>query len=149
MTLTTEAERVIIRNEPNNMLIRFPCALCSGHTDKQDYLFTIGQDVTGLAANGRCVSVTVCDECARHPENIPSRIRERIGRLRSQVNQLEALAGYEFVTRVVPVSDDERDCHSEASWPNWMRERAGLPPLTECARCGAGHLPDDGSCWPL
>src|SRR5208337_3872284 len=60
----------IIRNEPNNVLTRFPCSLCHGATEKQDYLFHL--------PNGGIV----CDECARSPEAIPARLRAAADQLR-------------------------------------------------------------------
>lgn len=29
--------QIFIRNRPSNVLMRFPCLLCGGHTEKQDY----------------------------------------------------------------------------------------------------------------
>ena len=58
--MTTMTETAVIRNEPNNVLTRFGCTLCNGGTDKQSYLFQL--------PDGKIV----CDECAQHPEHIPS-----------------------------------------------------------------------------
>ena len=148
-TATAEAagRRAVIRNRPNNCLTRFPCALCGGHTGKQEYLFQIAEDIgiTGQApANplaglfGRTGDVIVCDECAQNPGQIPAMLRDHAGRLRERADALAAAAELEYVTEVIPVPEDLREIqggmYSETGWPDWMRERIGLPVLTDAER---------------
>ncbi len=124
----TETETIIIRNEVNNVLTRWPCCLCGGHTEKQSYLFKIEID-------GK-VGRIVCDECAEFPEDIPERARHQATHLRVRAEALEAIASYKYVTEVVPVQEEDRDQYrdqygmrEEDNWPNWMRTRVGLPEI--------------------
>ena len=132
---TTSSTTVVIRNQPNNTLTRFPCGLCGGSTEKQSYLFV--EDLT---------DTIVCDECAEHPESIPERVREHAASLRTEANNLEALARQTFVTEVVRVSPDVMvydkggdlgtvaelaelyEYEPESEFPDWMRERLRLSP---------------------
>jgi len=116
-------KEVVIRNEPNNnYFTRYGCCLCGGSTEKQEYHFTLPDG--GI----------VCDWCAEHPEKIPEQIHNWITRLRAQADELEAEANScQYVTEVVPVPEHLREPHSmysEDEWPQWMRERLGLPVLS-------------------
>jgi hypothetical protein len=120
---------ITIRNEPNNVLTCFPCSLCHGATEKQDYLFHL--------PNGGIV----CDECARSPEAIPARLRAAADQLRermlAEIDRLNAAAAHVYVTEVVPIPEDLRGIdesgwqsgwgYSEDDWPDWMRERLHSP----------------------
>ncbi len=123
-------ETVILRNHPNNVLTRWSCALCHGETDKQAYHFELPPK------EGQCHGAIVCDECAKDPESIPTAMRCRAAGLRAEADRLEAEASkHRYVTDVVPVPEDIRalqdGMYSEDDWPNWMRERIGLPAITD------------------
>jgi hypothetical protein len=97
MTDTT-TETVVIRNQPNNCLVRFPCLFCGGSTEKQSYLFEV--------PDGR----VVCDDCAEHPERIAQRAYEEAAELRNRAELLESeVAARTYVTEVLPVPEDIRD----------------------------------------
>jgi hypothetical protein len=121
MTSTT-TETIVIRNVPNHVLKRFPCTLCGGVTEKQEYLFTVTID----GASG-----IVCDHCAEHPWNIPVYVRREIQCLQARIAELKYLASRTYKTEVVPVPADHHDAqgdmYSEDDFPPWMRERLGLP----------------------
>ena len=135
-----QTAKVVIRNEPNNFLTRYPCCLCGGHTEKQSYLFGIREDIgipAPAAANPlaaifrRGGGLVVCDECAGQPGDIPATLRDHAAHLREQAAALEAAAQLEYVTEVAPIPDDLRDVqdgmYSEDNFAPWMREQLGLP----------------------
>jgi hypothetical protein len=135
MTLTDETVNYI-RNRPNNILVRFHCALCGGTIEKQSYLFEI------MAGGPFDAWEVVCDDCAEHPENIPARIRARAGELREQAELLEARALEQFETKVLGPSNETGygygyDYPVEDEFPQWMRDRLGLPARPICAACGS------------
>lgn len=119
MTTTEQTTNVAIRNQPNNVYTRFRCTLCNGCTGKQGYLFEL--------PDGK----VVCDECAQHPDDIPSRLRVAAGQLRVEADELEARADCTYVTEVVPIPPELTGIFTEADYPNWMRGRLGLPPMTD------------------
>jgi hypothetical protein len=130
-------ETITIRNDADAIQgTRQCCALCHGIIDKFGIVFTLSND--GSAA--------VCPRCAKSPENIPARLRAaaaeariRADKERTLADELEATATkFRFVTEIVPAPDDHRQSFEdtgygdhENNWPNWMRERIGLPALSD------------------
>jgi hypothetical protein len=66
---------VNISFEPNNWLRRFPCAICGGSTEKQDFLAMFREP-------GDSTESIACDECATStPDEIVRRLRQHADHL--------------------------------------------------------------------
>lgn len=113
---------------PNNVYIRFGCAICGGSTEKQDFLaeFTDADGDRHIA----------CDECATSgPAGIRDRFLGHAARLEGWAWQARRQAGYRYELRT-PVP--ERYC-------SYCKGTADLSSVTidgasewQCGSCGAG-----------
>lgn len=121
----------IIRNKPQlpgNVPTRWECSLCGTSLAPQVYLFELVNPESALGAEWSIV----CDECAEHPEAIPDRAKRRAALLRDRAEQLEFAAMQSYETDVVFAPEKLNDAYHpgyrlEDSFPDWMRERLGLP----------------------
>jgi hypothetical protein len=120
--------KIVLRNHPNTRgRMTYSCALCYGQTGQQSYHFVLPDP------DGRIV----CDECAEKPESINEKMLKAAATLRAQAEWLAATANNtQYATEVVripvqwvpgPSGGYTIYADVEDKFPNWMRERVGLP----------------------
>ena len=83
------------------------------------------------------------------PRTHPVRLRVAAGQLRAEADELEARANSTYTTEVVPIPAELAQYgYHDGDFPNWMRERLGLPPMTDEDRFThfVGQAMADGDC---
>jgi hypothetical protein len=89
-TNTATLKTYVLRREPTSFLTRWPCAICGGHTEKDDLIWEF-YDADGDEH-------FVCDECVTAGvDAIPGKLRANAGKLRAAADDLEREAAHSWV----------------------------------------------------
>jgi hypothetical protein len=121
--------QAVIAYEPNHTLVRWPCVVCGGHTDKQDPM------ASASCCAGSHYIGDVCDGCATaDPDTIREQLITRAERLELMAQELREWATFDWSLTVT-----EQQCR-EAN-PG-IYDYDGLAANISERHCDCGHGAD-------